>query len=189
MKVCYLIISSLFLLFGTCYAQQAEENNYIFWDADYKLVWTDFEKLPERFSEHGAFSVIGYEGHFNMTDEKIRAIIKTYFDKDESWSKNWIGILLTHEQTHFDLAELYARKFRQRLKKAMLADQISVSKFKELNNEAIQILKDAQKEYDVATNYSLDYRAQMNWTNKIQEELKQLKNFADPEIVVYRKTQ
>ena len=186
MKVYTLIISFIFILSGTCFGQNSDEKNYIYWSDDYELVWSDFEELPQRYSEHSAFSVVGYESQFNMTDDEYSAVIKTYFSKNESWSKSWVALLLLHEQGHFDLAELYARKFRKRLKEAMMAENISVSKFEEMNDEAIQELNEAQKEYDQATNFSMDYRAQLKRSEQIKEELKMLEDFANPEIIVSR---
>lgn len=187
MRLPFLYISALILISGICHAQESDTvNNYIYWSDDYRLVWTDFEELPQRYSEHAAYSVVGYESRFDMNADRYKAVIRTYFDRNESWSKNWISILLNHEQGHFDLAELYGRKFRKKVKEAMETDNISVEKFKRMSDEAIKLLEEAQHEYDVATNYSIDFRAQKKWNERIQQELKQLEEFADPQIVVSR---
>ncbi len=187
MKSLLIQISALIFISGLCFAQDIEtEKNYIYWSDDYRLLWTDFDELPKRYSEHAAYSVIGYESRFDMNNARYKAVIRTYFDRNESWSKNWVGILLSHEQGHFDLAELYGRKFRKRVKEAMEADNISVEKFKRMSDEAIKLLEEAQHEYDVDTNYSMDFRSQKKWIERIQHELKQLEEFANPEIVVTR---
>lgn len=173
---------------GLIHARQDQsEKNYIYWSDDYDLVWTDFEEIPERYSEHAAFSVVGYESKFNMNNQRYQANIRTYFSKNESWSKSWVSVLLLHEQGHFDLAELYARKFRKRVFNAMEMEDISVSKFLQMNDEAMAQLEKAQSEYDKATNYSMDYRAQLQWAEQIKEQLKELEAFAKPEIIVSRK--
>lgn len=180
----------LFLLFfsGFILAQEdQEERNYIYWSDDYKLVWTDFEEIPERYSQHSAFSVVGYESSFNMNNQQYEAVIKTYFSKNESWSKSWVASLLLHEQGHFDLAEVNARKFRKCVLEAMRNETISVSKFEQMNEEAMNQLKEAQKEYDEATNFSMDYPAQLKWSEQISEQLKELEAFASPQVVVTRK--
>lgn len=180
-------ISALILISGFCFAQEVEtEKDYIYWSDDYKLVWNDFDELPHRYSEHAAYSVVGYESRFDMNEKRFKAVIRTYFDRNESWSKSWVSILLSHEQGHFDLAEIYGRKFRKRVKEAMKAGEISVEKFQQMSDEAIQQLEEAQQEYDEDTNYSMDYRAQLQWNERIQEELKKLKEYADPEIIVRR---
>lgn len=187
MKSWIIYISTLFFITGICYAQESDTvKNYIYWSDDYRLVWTDFDELPERYSEHAAFSVVGYESRFDMNNARYKAVIKTYFDRNESWSKNWISILLTHEQGHFDLAELHGRKFRKRVKEAMEAHEISVEKFRLMSDQAIKLLEEAQKEYDEATNYSIDFKAQKEWIERIHQELKQMEKFANPEVVVSR---
>lgn len=184
--------TSIFILFfcsGVIMAQaDLKDKDYIYWSDEYELVWTDFEEIPERYSEHAAFSVVGYESSFNMNGQQYEAEIKTYFSKNESWSKSWIASLLLHEQGHFDLAEVNARRFRKRVKEAMEAGTISVSVFEEMSDEAMADLDEAQKAYDEATNYSMDYRAQLEWTEKIAAQLKSLEAFTNTDIKVSRKT-
>lgn len=178
----------LFIFFGgissTLIAQ--DEEHRIYWSEDYKLKWTDFDMVPERFSEYAAFSVTGYNGEYEFTQEQYKVNIRTFFDKSKSWSKSWTSILLLHEQGHFDLAEIHGRKFRERIKAEMDAGTITPERFQEINDETIARLEEAQKEYDQATNLSMNYRAQLEWTNRILEELEALKEFANPEIIVKR---
>ncbi|MCP9290369.1 DUF922 domain-containing protein [Gracilimonas sediminicola] len=183
-----IVTTILIFLFssGLVFGQHQSEKNYIYWSDDYELVWTDFEEIPKRYSEHAAFSVVGYESSFNMNAQQYEAEIKTYFSKNESWSKSWIASLLLHEQGHFDLAEVNARRFRKRVKDAMEAGTISVSVFEEMSDEAMADLEEAQKEYDEATNYSMDYRSQLQWSEKIAEQLKELEAFANTRIVISR---
>ncbi|WP_421775150.1 DUF922 domain-containing protein [Gracilimonas sp.] len=182
------ILSILILLFssGLIFGQHEPEKDYIYWSEDYKLVWTDFEEIPKRYSEHAAFSVVGYESSFNMNAQQYEAEIKTYFSKNESWSKSWIASLLLHEQGHFDLAEVNARKFRKRVKEAMEAGTITVNLFEEMSDEAMADLEEAQKVYDEATNFSMDYRSQLEWSDRIAEQLKELEAFANTRIIVSR---
>lgn len=188
MKTLSVILVFLFCSGLIVARQHQPEKNYIYWSDDYKLVWTDFEEIPERYSEHAAFSVVGYESWFTMDNLGYEAEISTYFSKNESWSKSWISSLLIHEQSHFDLAEVYARKFRKRVKEAMETENISVSIFQRMSDEAMSRLEAAQKEYDEATNFSMDYLAQLQWTEKIRAQLKELEAFAAPKVVVSRKT-
>ena len=145
MRILIAIISGFIFLTASCFAQEnTQEPNYIYWSNDYKLDWSDFEELPHRFSEHAAYSVVGYESQFHMNDNEYSAVVKTYFSKNESWSKSWVSLLLVHEQGHFDMAELYARRFRKRLKEAMKADNVSIEKFRQMSDETIEQLEVAQ---------------------------------------------
>jgi predicted secreted Zn-dependent protease len=39
--------------------------------------------------------------------------VKNYFDKDQSWMMVKNAYVLQHEQIHFNISELYARKIRK----------------------------------------------------------------------------
>ncbi|MEX0845867.1 MAG: DUF922 domain-containing protein [Balneolaceae bacterium] len=187
MKASLTIFVFCFLLNVISYSQEVDSTqNFIFWSDDYRLIWTDFEKLPQRYSEHTAFSVIGYICEFEMNDRHYKVNIRTYFDRNNSWSKHWVPILLSHEQGHFDLAEIYARKFRLEILEAMKSGNISIKKFEQMSDAAMRRLEEAQLEYDKATNYSLDYRAQLKWNEHIKEELMKFDHLKNPEIVVSR---
>lgn len=188
MKSLVLLMGLFLLSSGLGYAQSAESDNHlIYWTQEYRLTYTDFDALPKRYSDNAAFSVLGFKSSFEMTYTQYTADIKAYFDKDSSWARSWVPILLAHEQGHFDIAELHARKFREQLKTAMLKDDLSVSKFEYMNSEIMKDLEAAQLEYDKATNYSMDYRAQLEWLDLIKERLDKMSAFANTKIVVKRK--
>jgi|AntRauTorckE6833_2_1112554.scaffolds.fasta_scaffold18486_2 hypothetical protein len=162
------------------------EENRIYWSEDYSLQWTDFDMLPERFSDYAAFSVTGFNSEYEFTKDQYKVEILTFFDKSKSWSQSWTSILLLHEQGHFDFAEVYARKFRKRVKEEMIANTIDPDKFEEINDDIISELEEAQLEYDQATNLSMNYRAQLEWTSRILEQLEALKEYANPLIIIER---
>lgn len=184
MKSWYLIITIFLWVPSVPFAQESEE--FIYWSEDYKLKWTDFDMLAERFSEHAAFSVTGFESEYEFTGQQFEAVIKTFFNKSQSWSKSWTSTLLLHEQGHFDLAEVYGRKFRKEVKAKMETGSLTPEKFEEINDQIVEALEEAQKQYDEATNLSMDYRSQLEWTNRILEQLNALRDYADPKIIVQR---
>lgn len=186
MKYLFLLFALILLPFSGI-AQKpdsASSPNIIYWSEGQKLVWTDFDGLAERYSEHAALSVVGLESRMDFTAKEYQISIRTYFDKDESWSKTWTALLLTHEQGHFDLAEIHARKFRKQILEVIHAGRLTTSEFKALHESMMADLKNAQNEYDEATNFSMDYREQLKWKDQIKEELKQLGDHADPEMIV-----
>lgn len=189
MKKAYILLFIILFVSGISAAQESDisdEENFIYWSEDHKLAWTDFDGFFQKDSEHAAFSIIGYISQFERDENRIWAEITTYFDKNESWTKHWIQLILEHEQGHFDLAELNARKYRKRLKATMEKKDIDVSDFEEMNDVALQELREWQKKYDEETNYSMDYEAQQQWLAYIAEELEKLSDYADPEIIVSR---
>lgn len=180
-----LIIFLISLIGSKGFSQSADSTrNYIFWSDDYQLIWTDFDELPNRYSGHSAYSVVGHFSELEITDTYYRATIRTYFDRSKSWSRNWVPILLAHEQGHFDLAELYARKFRKSVLSEMNEGTLTVESFEKLSYEIDQELKTAHNEYDEATDFSRDYRSQLLWNERIEQDLQNLSDFAKPELTV-----
>jgi hypothetical protein len=84
--------------------------------------------------------------------------------------------LLQHEQRHFDLCEVYARKLRQKLAKrswtgddADKIDRIYQHLYKELNER--------QLKYDEETVHGLDTDKQHEWNEQIAKELNELTDY------------
>lgn len=188
MKHLLLVIFSVIGSIHISFAQaEMSPDSIIYWSEDQELVWTDFEGLAERYSSHAAFSVVGFQGRLNYTDQEYRVVIRTYFDKYESWSKTWTGLLLMHEQGHFDLAEVQARKFRKRVLEEIQRGRLTSATFTMLNTEAQNELEEAQNRYDQATNFSMNYREQVEWAKLIKRQLEELSDYANPEIIFKRK--
>jgi len=106
--------------------------NVIIWDKNRPLTWNDFQCTPVK-------SEIS-KGHCAMTASSMFAdcnakLIKTkfqivdiqihaYFIKDQSWKYDELfeknggpEKVLKHEQGHFDITEIYARRYRNKMKK------------------------------------------------------------------------
>ncbi|MFM7727790.1 MAG: hypothetical protein ACKO7B_13880, partial [Flavobacteriales bacterium] len=91
------------------------------WSHDYRLEWTDFKGKYDGMSPFSAQSNCVYtlrtkpvfENDTMYLDEDIGPC----FTRKASWVREDAlqDTLLMHEQLHFDLCELYARRFRQKL--------------------------------------------------------------------------
>src|SRR6187431_1107599 len=105
-----LLIALLLFVFSAGASAQLQ-NDTIYWSPCYKLKWDDFKGKPDTPSKYGAVSnpVVKYYLSANEDSFTIRVIC--FFIKSKSWSifKN-SDTLLIHEQGHFDISELFARK-------------------------------------------------------------------------------
>ena len=104
--------------------------------------------------------------------------MRAYFEKKESWYKQdaHTDYHLAHEQLHFDVTELYARKLR----KALSEQNFRCGEEDEFENYIEQYLKNwetAQQSYDFATHHSVDKESQKDWHYKIAFELSLLDEF------------
>ncbi|WP_213195634.1 hypothetical protein [Cloacibacterium caeni] len=97
------------------------KDNFILWQENKKLKIQDFKAENKdtikvnRQQFLGAISAIRIEySSFQRNKNSVPDFsIKTYFDPNESWMLLKNDYVLQHEQIHFDLTELYARKMRK----------------------------------------------------------------------------
>jgi hypothetical protein len=84
--------------------------------------------------------------------------------------------VLGHEQLHFDITELYTRKFRQQISELKVSNSIG-SQLKKLHNSIKQDLASMQDSYDVETNYSRNVEQQAKSKAYIVTELTKLSKY------------
>ena len=97
------------------------KDDFILWQENKKLKIQDFRAdnkdtvKVNRQQFLGAISAIRIEySSFQRNKNSVPDFsIKTYFDPNESWILLKNDYVLQHEQIHFDLTELYARKMRK----------------------------------------------------------------------------
>ena len=97
------------------------KDEFILWQENKKLKIQDFKAENKdtikvnRQQFLGAISAIRIEySSFQRNKNSVPDFsIKTYFDPNESWMLLKNDYVLQHEQIHFDLTELYARKMRK----------------------------------------------------------------------------
>lgn len=97
------------------------KDDFILWQENKKLKIQDFKAENKdtikinRQQFLGAISAIRIEySSFQRNKNSVPDFsIKTYFDPNESWMLLKNDYVLQHEQIHFDLTELYARKMRK----------------------------------------------------------------------------
>lgn len=101
-----------------------------------------------------------------------------HFYPGQSWYKPKLADnhVLSHEQFHFNITELYARKFRQRISLLETSNNIK----KELN-QLYKIIKmelgEMQNKYDNESNYSRDVENQAKWEVFVTSELEKLSKY------------
>ncbi|MDO6767978.1 MULTISPECIES: DUF922 domain-containing protein [Cellulophaga] len=155
-----------------------QEEEVMLWNANKKLKWSDFKGEPQN-KRAAAVTASGLTYRFSTTKNKGRVvsvdfIVSSYFYPNKSWYRPEVcdSIILSHEQLHFDITEIYAQKFRMRLEKAEFSNNVKAEVkaiYKQINIE----LNDFQNLYDSETNFSRDREQQLLWSNKIAEALKE----------------
>ena len=169
-KPCLLLL--LFLLFGGI----SQEKDAIAWQPDRKLSWADFKGVPPGSKRVAATTASGISYSYTTTGSRglyrLDYEVTTYFYPYQSWYHRELcdSVVLSHEQLHFDISELYARRMRERLGRQTFGPNVRAEVrriFKELNRE----LSEFQDRYDQETDFSRDREAQARWNASIAKRL------------------
>lgn len=176
------IIFFFILISTTCFAQKADDETFS-WSEDRSLVWSDFRGQPDLQNDAVASTASGISFGFsiNKAGRKITgftANVECVFYPNTSWHKpeDATAYILKHEQFHFNITELHARKFRKKIKSLKPSSKVQG----QLNNLYQAISKasfDMQKQYDAETNHSINKIKQAEWETFIISELKKLEAF------------
>ena len=173
----YVLMGIAAILLGT----STETPDIIYWDTDRRLSWSDFEGTPrydyESISALTSSGIVHYKGCKN---DKIIYKVRAYFEKKESWVKEEARTKhhLTHEQLHFDITELYARKLR----KALADRQFSCGEeeeFEEFVSNFLENWQYDQRAFDIHTRHSLDKIRQREWFFRVGMEMSVFNDYKD----------
>jgi len=151
------------------------------WQENRPLQWTDYEGIPDYedgFRDAVTASALKFTTRCHK-DGSLEVFVSAEFVKDQSWVKEVArsDYHLNHERLHFDITELYARKFRDFLDtKTYTCDDRDL--VQSLIYNALKDCMDHQNEYDKHTSYSLNKTQQANWETLIENELKELELFS-----------
>lgn len=160
-------------LFGL--AQEIEEG--VLWNSAKRLTWSDFRGKVPPASVPAATTASGisytYTANLLHHEVKLDFEVNAYFYPNESWYKPEVCTenTLAHEQLHFDISELFARKMRKRLRRTSFSDNVK-AEVREIYQEILKELGDFQDQYDWETNFSRNKEKQMEWNKKIAKAMK-----------------
>ena len=141
------------------------------WSASRHLTWADYLGAPDFSTDAAAMTVylIGYSTE--CTGDRLSFSVTTTFQPDRSWVRSSVlestvraTRLLEHEQLHFDLSELHARKIRQWLAGLSKACSMTRGELEKLVTNRVRDITSTQLEYDRDTDFGLDARAQAKWS-------------------------
>lgn len=147
--------------------------NTIVWDEDRPLSWNDFQGEPDyNYDQVSALTSSGIIHYKGCENGKIIYKVQAYFEKNYSWVKPeaYTNHHLAHEQIHFDITELYARK----LKKALAKREFKCGEEARFDAFVANFLKKWQKaqiNYDSQTHYSMKPKKQNEWKYLVAMEL------------------
>ena len=156
---------------------RGQEEEGLPWREDWRLTWEDFKGGIPMGAEAAATTASGisysYQAEWQgRSDIQVTFDVKAHFYPTESWYRSSVcdDHILNHEQLHFDIAEIFARKLRQRLDSKKYTRNIK-SEVKEIYRQTVQDLSKFQKQYDRETNFSRNRENQLLWNELIGKML------------------
>lgn len=161
------------------FSQTNVEENKLLWSDTSKLKWSDFKGgIP--------FGNIGYKKAtiasevvaecVDYTDDCVPVfVVKTFCDRMNSWVIEKNDEILKHEQGHFDIAEIFARRIRKKFYCYNKMKECDMEKYSQTFSKLLEELALTQKLYDKEVNFSEEYT--LEWYKKIESELNELKDY------------
>jgi hypothetical protein len=165
-----------FLAFLTAIAAHAQS---IPWQQHQPLTWNDFKGRPRRNTgEPSAVTDTGFRAQLECRADALDIRVAAEFYPNSSWVKipRKSIELLHHEQGHFDLTELYARKMRKAIRDSKLGCEAEAAG-KKILAQLDREWEKAEKQYDAATSDGTDPVQQKEASEKIAQELAELSRF------------
>jgi hypothetical protein len=165
---------------GTLEKPDYNDNDKIIpWNPSRKLAWDDFMSLPKKEGDAVASTSTSLGLSYQVRDGKLTYRITCDFSKEKSWGSLKTEYILAHEQAHFDITEIHARK----LYEALFTYEFNAATFKgdiaTLYNRIVKEKEDMQEAYDGQTDHSRKRGRQIEWLEKIDTLLADTDVFAN----------
>lgn len=159
-------------------------SKYVLWEKNRRLTYKDFKGVYRSGEAHAGNTDCEFSYTCKYEKKQLKISSKVLFDTENSWLKFDDAALLSHEQIHFDIAEIHIRLFRQR------CNNFSFSKAEfRTQIDSIFNLTDAdcdllQQKYDAETKNGLLKSKQKIWFAKITNKILESNYLADTAQVI-----
>jgi hypothetical protein len=154
------------------------DSKLIEWNASGRLSWQDFQGVPPEDAANAALTSSGILINFNYNNRSLSYNITCNFDKTKSWGRIRNDHILAHEQGHFDITEIHARKLYKSLKAYRFRQSTVSNDIHEIYQGIVNDLQQMQNDYDRETDHSRNLYQQKIWLDKIQAELRNYEDYA-----------
>ena len=178
-KITFLVILGIVCL--SFYMQTQPET--IIWNKDRPLTWDDYKAQFTTITENAATTSSGIKWRTKTKKDSLTVTIEALMYPLSSRIKIELRSysLLKHEQLHFDITELYARKLRQVILAQKLLNKKNLSA--QLNPLVAindKLLDQYQNQYDLEIRQNKN--KQLEWEKRVASELKALDMFSNTEV-------
>ncbi|MBC7863362.1 MAG: DUF922 domain-containing protein [Bacteroidia bacterium] len=178
----FYLFSVLIILFLSFSIKKNKDE--IKWEKDLKIKWENFRGTPNSYNSFYANTNSGMSFlKFGDEDSAYFTVTAVFYAK-----KSWVRLkfaqdtLLKHEQLHFDISELFARKFRERLFQLNKTKTTYNEDFDKIRNDIVAGHDAYQDKYDQETEHCMNVLKQAEWSEKITSEIAALDKFSAEDV-------
>jgi hypothetical protein len=162
----------LLLVPAFCFGQEKNEE-LIDWKVSRQLTWSDYKGKPDPDSDAAASTTTYLGIEYKMDEKGFGWMIRCRFSITRSWGRNKTDNILKHEQGHFDIAEIFARKLNKEMSEYVFNKRTYQKDLKKIYEDVSEEKAEWQDEYDKETNHSINKEKQAEWLKKIEKLLKE----------------
>lgn len=178
------LIAVILITAAQLFGQGSETPDMVEWNEYYKLSWEDFHGKPDARSAGDAATAVHIKAKPYYVKNQVFYNVEAYFDRTKSWARDRSVQLLEHEQLHFDIAELYARKIRKKISDMRERGENDVQVYNAAIREILEESNEADVRYDMETLHGAMTKKQAAWEQRVKEELAGLKDYKKKKRVI-----
>lgn len=167
------------LLAPSALLAQMTDDEVLEWNGSRRLTWADYKAVPNPESDAAASTTTYLGIDYNITSTSFSYKIYSRFSKTRSWGLHKTAYILSHEQGHFDIAEIFARKLHKKMSEYTFNRKTYEKDLKKIYIDVTKEKEEMQNRYDKETNHSINKEEQANWLKKIAAMLEEYADWAD----------
>lgn len=180
--ICIKLAFSVFSLFHSHHGLAQTADTVKCWSSTDKLTWSDFRgSVPKEMLKSIRMAVCPSQITVESVthNASLQLKVKVIFLKNQAWTKDTASLYtLAHEQLHFDITELQARKIRKSVSELKEKKVTDFTKYQFYIQKFVSETDKMQLEYDKETNHGGYESHQKEWREKITKDLDSLKIFS-----------
>jgi pullulanase/glycogen debranching enzyme len=157
----------------------AQNAQFIEWSPVKRLTWDDYLAKPSSSTDAAAITSTALGIEYHLKNNALTYTITCRFSKNNSWGRHKTEYILQHEQGHFDITELFARKLAKELREYKFDPHKYQDDVGKIYKKLMYEKEEYQNKYDKETDFSRNKEQQAEWLEKIRDELDELDEYAN----------
>jgi hypothetical protein len=179
MRIVRKYVGFIFFIFPLFAISQDANEELLNWNTGKKLVWEDYKSRPDSKSDAAASTATYLGINYSVSGNSVSYKISCSFSKDRSWGRYKTEYILSHEQGHFDITEIFARKLNKRISEYKFDSVKYKTDLQKIYQDILDEKEQFQNQYDDETDFSRNKDKQAEWLIKISKMLNDLKAYGN----------